>query len=59
MLLIILLVCFVVVQLVWLLALLGAVPQTAGYSPWLAWFACLILGAVVFLVGSGQAALPR
>ncbi|HMF18956.1 MAG TPA: hypothetical protein VKE98_17240 [Gemmataceae bacterium] len=59
MLLIILLVMFVVVLMVWLLALLGAIPGSPTYSPWLAFFGVLILGIVVFLVGSGTATLPR
>jgi len=59
MLLIILLVIFVVTMMVWFLSLVGAVPQAATYSPWLAFIACLILGVVVFLVGSGQVAMPR
>lgn len=59
MLLIILLVCFVVIQLLWMLSLLGAVPGATSYSPWLAFFSTLILGIVVFLVGSGTATLPR
>ena len=50
---IVLLVFFTVVMVVWLLSLLGASPNVAHYSPWLAWFACLILGVVVFLLGSG------
>jgi hypothetical protein len=53
MLLIILLVCYTVVMLIWLLSLLGAHPAAAPYSPWLAFFAVLILGVVVFLLGSG------
>lgn len=52
-LLIVLLVCFVVIMLVWLLSMLGAAPT--NYSPWLAWFSCLILGIVVFVAGSGAA----
>lgn len=53
MLLIVLIVMFVMVMFLWLLTMLGAVPNTGHYSPWLAWFATLILGIVVFLVGSG------
>lgn len=53
MLLIVLVVCFVMVMFLWLLAMLGASPNTAQYSPWLAWFACLFLGIAVFLTGSG------
>ena len=60
MLLIILLVIFVVVMLLWFLALVGVVPAgPRDYSGWLAFIACLVLGVVVFLVGSGQATLPR
>lgn len=49
MLLIILLVCYVMAMFLWLLGLLGAAGTITAYSPWLAFFACLILGAVVFL----------
>ena len=53
MLFIVLLVCFTVVMLVWLLGLLGAVPGGVERQGWLAFFAVLVLGIVVFLVGSG------
>ncbi len=53
MLLIVLIVLFVMVMFLWLLSMLGAVPNSPTYSPWLGWFACMILGAVVFLLGSG------
>ena len=53
-LLIVLLVFFTVIMAVWLLALLGAIPNAAGVSPWLAFFAALILGIVVFLLGTGR-----
>ena len=53
MLLIVLIVMFTLVMFLWLLSMLGAVNNAPQYSPWLAWFACLILGIVVFLVGSG------
>lgn len=56
---IVLLVCFVVVMLVWLLAMLGAIPKDNPASSWLPWFACLILGVVVFLVGSGVIVVER
>ena len=46
----VLLVCFVVVMLVWLLAKMGAI---AANSDWLAFIAVAILGAVVFLVSGG------
>jgi hypothetical protein len=46
---IVLLVCFIVVMLLWLLSLLGAVQGLAPNSPWLAFFAVLILGIAVFL----------
>jgi len=49
----VLLVCFIMVMFLWLLSLLGAVPNAPNYSPWLAFFACLFLGMVVFLSGSG------
>lgn len=49
--LVILLVLFVMVMFLWLLANLGSVP--AQYSAWLPWFACLFLGVVVFLLGTG------
>lgn len=66
MLLIVLIVMFTLVMFLWLLSMLGAIQNPPGtiaaYSPWLAWFACLILGIVVFLVGSGiivvQSTLP-
>lgn len=51
--LIVLLVCFVVIMLLWGLSLLGAIPNAPAASPWLAFFCCLILGIMVFLVGSG------
>ena len=50
MLLIVLLVVFVVVMLVWFLAKTGAI---AANTDWLAFVAVLVLGVVVFLVGSG------
>lgn len=59
MLLIVLLVCFVIVEFIWLLSLLGAVPNSPAYSPWLAWFSTIILGIVVFLFGSGTITVPR
>jgi hypothetical protein len=46
---IVILVCFVVVMLLWVLSLLGAVPNSPAYSPWLAFFACLLLGLAVFV----------
>ncbi len=52
MLLIIILVLFVMDLFLWLLSLLGAVPNAGGYSPWLAFFACLLLGIAVFVVGN-------
>lgn len=55
MLLIVLVVIFVMSMFLWLLALLAASPQLAAKEGWLAWFACLILGIVVFLIGSGAA----
>ena len=56
MLLIILLVMFTLCMGLWLLSMLGAVStpdRTAVYSPWLAWFSILVLGIVVFLLGTG------
>ncbi len=53
MLIIVLLVFFTVVMAVWLLSLLGTSPGLVNASPWLGFFACLILGIVVFLMGSG------
>ena len=58
MLLIILLVCFVVVMLLWLLALLRVIP-TENAHPWLSFFAVLIVGIVVFLVGNGVVTVMR
>lgn len=52
------LVCFVVVMLLWLLSMLGAVPNATAYSPWLAFFACLLLGIAVF-IGGGPAVVIR
>lgn len=49
---IILLVCWVIVMFLWLLSMLGAVPNAPNYSPWLAFFACLILGLALFVSGS-------
>jgi hypothetical protein len=50
---VILLVLFTVVMAVWLLSLVARRPDVAPYSPWLAFFACLVLGVVVFLTGFG------
>jgi hypothetical protein len=50
---IVILVCYVMTMFLWLLSMLGAIPNATNYSPWLAFFACLFLGIVVFLVGSG------
>jgi hypothetical protein len=50
--LIILLVCFTMVMFIWLLGNLGSVAM-GDAGKWLAFFACLILGVVVFLLGSG------
>lgn len=55
---VVLLVCFVMVMFLWLLSMLGVQPA-ATYSPWLAWFACLFLGLVVFLTGSGLVVMSR
>jgi len=53
MLLIVLVVLFTMAMFLWLLALLGSVPNATAYHPWLAFFAVLVLGIVVFLLGSG------
>jgi hypothetical protein len=58
MLLIVLLVIFTMAMFLWLLALLGQ-QQAAAYSPWLAFFSCLVLGIVVFLLGTGVIVLTR
>jgi len=58
MLLIVCVVCFIMTMFLWLLTLLGAVPGAPNYSPWLAFFACLILGTVVFLIGGGIITVP-
>lgn len=57
---IVVLVLFVMVMFLWLLGLLGGDNAIAvKSSPWLAWFACLFLGIVVFLTGFGYVTLPR
>lgn len=48
---IVLLVLFVMTMFLWALTLLGAVA--IGGSGWLAFFACLFLGAAVFWIGRG------
>lgn len=63
-LLIVMIVMFTIVMFLWLLGMLGANstppnPLAVTYSPWLAWFACLILGVAVFLVGSGTIVAER
>lgn len=50
--LIVLLVCFVVIMLVWGLGLGGAIDLKANQG-WLAFLAVLILGIVIFLLGTG------
>jgi len=51
---IVLLVIFTVIMLVWLLLLLGVLPGTSTAAHgWLAWVACLVLGIIVFLTGTG------
>lgn len=47
---IVLLVCFTVLMLVWLLALVGAISPGAAWSGWLPWGACLCLALAVFVV---------
>jgi hypothetical protein len=54
---IVLLVLFVMTMFLWLLSLLGAVPNAPAYSPWLGWFACLWLGLALWLVHFGVAAI--
>ena len=45
---IVLLVIFVVLMMVWLLSLVGALPNAATVSPWLAFLAVLVLGVYMF-----------
>jgi len=59
MLLIILLVIWTMAMFLWLLHLLGAVPQSGAHAPWLAFFAVLTLGIVVFLLGTGAVVWQR
>ena len=49
----ILLVIFVVIMLLWFLSMVGAVALTPAASSWFPWIAVLILGIVVFLLGTG------
>lgn len=44
----VLLVVFIVLMCVWLLSLLGALPNAATVSPWLAFLAVLVLGVYMF-----------
>ena len=55
---IVLLVCFVVIMLVWLLSLLAVIPFGAA-AGWLAFAACLVLGIAVFHTVNRSAAVPR
>ncbi len=55
-LMIVILVIFVVLMLVW--ALMNA-KSILGDPKWLAWGACLILGTIVFLLGSGVLVIER
>lgn len=50
----ILLVLFVVTMFLWGLALVEVLPSAPKAASWLAFLACLILGLVVFLVGTGM-----
>ncbi len=59
MLLIILAVGFFVVLLLWFLSMIGKAGVPAEGSPWLAFIAVLILGIVVFLMGSGVIVVER
>ncbi len=59
MLLIILAVSFFVVALLWFLSLIGKAGVPAEGSPWLAFIAVLILGIVVFLLGTGAIVVER
>jgi hypothetical protein len=52
-------VLFAVVLLLWLLAMLGALPNSPTYSPWLAWFSVLFVGVAVFLIGTGAVVVQR
>ena len=45
---IVILVCFVIVMALWLLSMLDAVRGFVTYSGWLAFFACLLLGIIIF-----------
>lgn len=53
----IIIVCFIMVMFLWLLALLNVFPNVS--ANWLAWFACLFLGLVVFVQVSGTLNLIR
>ena len=53
MLLVVLVVVFVMAMFLWLLANLGGAPAYPQAERWLAWFAVLVLGIAVFLLGSG------
>jgi len=55
-LLIVLVVVFTMAMFLWLLALLGAAPGLTSREGLCAWFAVLVLGIVVFLLGSGAVA---
>ena len=59
MLLTILLVIFVVVLLLWFLSMMGAVSLNPAASSWFPWIACLILGIVVFMLGTGVIVVER
>jgi hypothetical protein len=59
MLLTILLVCFVVILLLWFLSMVGAVSLNPAASSWFPWIAVLILGIVVFLLGTGVIVVDR
>ena len=54
---IVLLVFFTIVVGVWALILFGAVAGSERASGILAWLACVILGVVIFLAGTGALVL--
>lgn len=59
MVLIVLVVIFTMSMFLWLLAVLGASPQLAAREGLCAWIAVMVLGVVVFLLGSGVVVWQR